>query len=175
MGRLSHIHKEHAAAPAVVKAKSADVAAIVELNKQFHKPLRGFVWDTPGWIAGEIAEGNYYVIRDAQGVAAAMCLPVGRHDADIHTMAVRADLHGQGLGKVLVDHAIDLCRKAGVRELSVMSYCSYGVKGFYEGCGFNCSGTRGRGDSEYYCFSMDIDAPEAAAAPRGPERAPSHG
>jgi N-acetylglutamate synthase-like GNAT family acetyltransferase len=153
----------------VAKAVLADAPQIADLNKQFHLDIADFRWDTVSWVKDEIKNDNYYVIRDDNGLAAALCLHQisSLRAGVIEAMAVRADLQGSGLGKVLVDHAITVSESRALRELIVESFCEYGVQGFYERCGFTrAAQTKQFRGHSYYCFSMKLRKPPLPAALR---------
>ncbi|MBY0359775.1 MAG: GNAT family N-acetyltransferase [Candidatus Obscuribacterales bacterium] len=142
---------------ALTLAQAADVAEIAVLNKQFHLDIPDFRWDTEAWIAEEIDQGRYYVLRDAKGVAAALCLHVLTEQSvgGVEAIAVRADLRGSGLGKILVNHAQRLAQGLSLEALVVESFCAYGLEVFYTKCGFvrddELQQFRGH---DYYRFEM---------------------
>jgi N-acetylglutamate synthase-like GNAT family acetyltransferase len=150
----------------VAKAVLADAPQVAELNKQFHLDIPDFRWDTVSWVKDEIENGNYYVIRDDKGLAAALCLHQisSLRAGVIEAMAVRADLHGSGLGKVLVDHAIAVSESRALKRLIVESFCEYGVQSFYEKCGFTrAAQTKQFCGHSYYSFSMTLRRPSLPA------------
>lgn len=142
---------------ALTLAQAADAAEIAVLNRQFHLDIPDFRWDTEPWIAEEIVHGRYYVLRDAKGVAAALCLHVLAEQTagGVEAIAVRADLHGSGLGKILVNHARRLAQGLSLKALVVESFCAYGLEVFYTKCGFvrdeQLQQFRGH---DYYRFEM---------------------
>jgi GNAT superfamily N-acetyltransferase len=120
------------------KADMNDVPGIVHLNRQFHLNIGDFRWDTQPWIEGQIRDGNYYVLRDSNSLVGAFCLAVSPQtfSGDIEAIAVRADVHGKGIGKVLIEQAKDICHSRSLKTLAVESFCEYGLDGFYMNCGF---------------------------------------
>lgn len=171
MAKLSHTHRRAAAGPKVQPATMRDLDEIVALNAQLRLPgIREdcFPWDKPEWVADQISEGNFYVTRDRKGITGAISVEPGRRAAELETMVVRQDMRHAGIGRVLVNHAIATCRKEGIGSLYVGSFCDYGVKGFYESCGFTCDGvSTGPSRKPFYSFSMDIQP--------APRHQPRHG
>lgn len=137
-------------------ANPDDTEEISLLNRQLRIDLPcSFPWDTPEWIAEEIAKGNYYVYRDREGIAGALCLRTDPQNGNIEAMAIRSNTHGQGIGRKLVEFAVSRCRLLNIGTLSVHSFCLYGVRPFYEKCGFTCVGdNRTYHEVPYYSFSM---------------------
>lgn len=143
----------------ITRASLSDVNQIAVLNRQFHLDMPYFPWDTPEWIEQEIRAGHYYVIRDADGIVGALCLHTNSQSgvAEIEAMATRANLHGQGIGRLLVEYAITLSRALNLRSLTVGSFCAYGVRPFYEKCGFTCAAeTRQYQGHQYFSFSLTL-------------------
>jgi GNAT superfamily N-acetyltransferase len=143
----------------LVKAQPSDVEGIATLNRQFHLPVKNFIWDTPEWVDHEARTGSYYVARDEKGLAGALCLHFKRavRNGVLEAIAVREDLHGQGIGRMMIKNAKDLCRRNGMKNLLVGSFHRYGLKEFYERCGFTCDPKPARYQGEkYHLFRMKI-------------------
>ncbi len=143
----------------ITTAGLSDVNQIAVLNRQFHLDMPFFPWDTPEWIEQEIRAGHYYVIRDESGIAGALCLHTNSQSGvgEIEAMAICANLHGQGIGRQLVEHAVLLCRTLKLRALTVGSFCQYGVRPFYEKCGFSCAADlRQFQGHSYFAFSLTL-------------------
>ena len=58
----------------IISAGIHDVEEIASLNELFRLDILQFLWNKPDWIAMQIRVGNYFVIRDEEGIAAALCL-----------------------------------------------------------------------------------------------------
>lgn len=120
----------------ITNAKSENLQAILELNRQFHLDIANFKWDTPEWINQEIKIGNYIVLKEQENVLGAMCLESRDDGVHIETIAIKNELHRKGLGKRLIDYAVDRTKKEGQRKLMVESFLDYGLEGFYIKSGF---------------------------------------
>lgn len=145
-------------------ASSDNVQRIMEFNKQFR--LHGSSicqWEKCEWVSERVDEGGYWVAYDPQGgdVAGAICLDKDDSSLCICTIAVDPARHGQGIGRLLIDFAIDYCRQSEATRLRLQSYVVYGVREFYEKCGFRCTNPH---SSTIYSFTMDVNRPEPGPA-----------
>ena len=68
----------------------------------------------------------------------------GTYVGHIEDVAVHPNFQGQGIGRLLIDHAIHICRVAGCYK--IVLYCSEAVRPFYEKSGFYYNGTEMRID-----------------------------
>lgn len=83
----------------------------------------------PEWFCIESAIANYAQDIRRMPTYVAVCdekvrgfLSLNRHNsytAEIHTMAVRREFHGNGLGKALIARAEQVCRELSVEYLEV--------------------------------------------------------
>lgn len=138
-------------------ANPAQASEIAKLNEQFHLDIPDFRWDTLAWVEEQIRLGNYFITADEQGVTGALCLLTHDDAGVIEAMAVRSDLHGTGVGRLLVDEAQAQSIERGLKTLVVESFCAYGVQGFYEKCGFiRAEELQQFHGHDYYCFSMTL-------------------
>jgi len=141
----------------VLKANKVDLEAITNLNRLFHLDFPWFRWDNPKWVEKEIKNGNCYIIKNEYGVIAAMCLRMLKEEGCIETIAVQENKQKSGVGRRLIEFAIDKSKISGKSKLTVESFCKYGVKEFYEKCGFV---TKDKIETfnghPYYCFSMKL-------------------
>jgi N-acetylglutamate synthase-like GNAT family acetyltransferase len=142
----------------LVKATPSEAIEIAALNKQLYLPMKDFRWSTQEWADAEIKEGRYYVLHDKSGVAGAICLHLPyKNIGVIEAIAVRSDLQGQGLGKRMIESAEEVLRKAGMEKVIVNSFHEYGVKDFYQRCGFECvSESPVFNGHSYYSFSKSL-------------------
>ena len=114
----------------ITKATQADLKAIVGLNKQFHLNTPGFMWDKKAWVSEEIEAGNFHVLKNHNSTYGAVCIHTDlsgllKSNAYIETIAVRKDMHGNGLGKQLIDFAKDKAKKEGKERLVIHSQCLF--------------------------------------------------
>lgn len=141
----------------IIKANKTDLESIVNLNKQFHLDFPWFKWDTIEWVEETIDNGDYYVMKDNDVVIGSICLKTLYNVCDVETIAVQKDKHKSGVGRELIEFAIEFAKKEGKNKLNVGSFCEYGTKGFYEKCGFITESKLSKYRRHpYYRFSMDI-------------------
>ena len=77
--------------------------------------------------------------------------------ASIDKLMVDKNAQGRGIGKFLVNYAIDWSRAIGKKKLIVESFLEYDVAKFYKNCGFTQDEDLGNYKGHpYYCFSMKI-------------------
>lgn len=125
----------------LVKAAPSEAVEIASLNKLLYLPMKDFRWSTQEWADAEIKEGHYYVLHDKSGVAGAICLHLLPQEKTgvIEAIAVRPDLQGLGLGRRMIEHAEKILLDTGMEKVIVESFHEYGVKNFYQQCGFQCA------------------------------------
>ena len=146
----------------IVKATLADLKSILEINQQLHLDIPDFRWDTELWAMEEIEQGNFYVAKDHKYAYGTLCLQMALEQfpetvAYIDAMAVSEDRHGLGIGKQMVDFAINESKKADKKTLQVESFHEYSVKEFYIKRGFKLQPELGEFNGHpYYVFSMNI-------------------
>jgi predicted N-acetyltransferase YhbS len=88
----------------------------------------------------QIADGHVFVAeRDGvvTGFAAVVPLPDGGSELD--ALFVEPHLWKQGIGRRLIDHAVDAARARGSSFLHVIGHPD--AEGFYVACGFRAAGT----------------------------------
>lgn len=121
----------------IVLASLEDVPDIVELNRQFHKNMKDFRWDSSDWIQTEVEHGNYYVAKkENQIVGAINVQEIPNLDMYIETIATDPDQHGSGIGRMLINFVKEKALSKGFKKLTVESFESYGIKDFYLKVGF---------------------------------------
>jgi len=149
----------------ISKAELSDAPGIAAINEQFNLDIPEFRWGKHSWVEEEIRKGNYCVTRDDKGVAGTLCLELASKEhrlaGVIEAMAIRSDLRGKGLGRMMIDHAKDICKhNPSVRRLVVESFCEYdpSVKRFYDGYGFHTAPKhRVFQGHEYYYMWMPLE------------------
>jgi len=139
-------------------AKKSDTQQIVALNEQFHLAIGEFVWDKPSWVVKEISKGNFFVIEKEGAILGAECLKSQARTLFIETIAVKKELHNQGIGRALIEHAKKKAKQLKKNTLTVESFFSYGLRGFYEKCGFKPDSPHVGHYNErpYYKFVMQV-------------------
>lgn len=84
-----------------------------------------------------------YVLEHAGRLAAAATMRFKREPCELVELAVAADLHGRGLGRLLVAHVLAEARARGRREVVVGTRStSAGNIIFYQKCGFRVHDVR---------------------------------
>ena len=126
----------------IIRLTSADAAtaeAISRLLKQLTSTPIDF---TESFLERIIAEGNaLFVLREEGEVVGMLTVgsyssPTGRK-AWIEDVVVDEALRGSGLGRVLVEHAIDYCREEGIGTVYLTSNPKrVAANGLYRSVGF---------------------------------------
>ena len=89
--------------------------------------------------ADKIAEGHVFVWEEAGAVLGfAVVLPRDDGAAELDGLFVEPDAWGRGIGRKLVDHAMDMARDEGCISLNVVA--NKRALGFYLACGFEALG-----------------------------------
>jgi len=89
--------------------------------------------------ADQIAEGHVFVWEEAGAVLGfAVVLPRDDGAAELDGLFVEPDAWGRGIGRKLVDHAMDMARDEGCISLNVVA--NKRALGFYLACGFEALG-----------------------------------
>lgn len=100
-------------APGLEILDPADISALVDLEEILFPGDSPWNWEM---FASELEAGNHYVVhRDAAGVIDGYAgLALRGDEAEVHTIGVRPDAQGVGLGRVLLRQLISA---AGSRRL----------------------------------------------------------
>ena len=112
------------------KAKVSDVS-------QIHKLINSFA-DKGEMLARSLSEiyeniRDYFVVRQDERIIACAALHVSWADlAEIRSLAVAAGCKGKGVGKMLINAAVDDAKSIGVKKLFALT-CE---KDFFERLGF---------------------------------------
>jgi GNAT superfamily N-acetyltransferase len=89
--------------------------------------------------ADQIAGGHVFVLEEAGAVLGfGVVLPRDDCDAELDGLFVEPDAWGRGIGRRLMDHAVELARGRGCHALKVVA--NKRALGFYETCGFGALG-----------------------------------
>jgi GNAT superfamily N-acetyltransferase len=112
-------------APLVVERHDGDRAQLRELFEEAE--------DSAAQLDGYIDAGVVLVARAGEEIVGHLQLAGG----EILNMAVAERRRGQGIGRALVEHAVDLARRDGRSELTVATASAdVGNLRFYQRCGF---------------------------------------
>ena len=89
-----------------------------------------------------VAEDDGEIVRYV-AVGRATRLESNRHVADIRGLAVAPDHQGRGLGRALVQAALDAARERGARKVTLRVLApNTAARALYESCGFVVEGVR---------------------------------
>jgi GNAT superfamily N-acetyltransferase len=102
-------------------------------------PLFRLAEDSDSELTGYLGRGEVLVARERGGIIGHVQIVAGDEDdvRELKSMAVRQAHQRRGVGRVLVDAAIDYCRRQGVRRLTVATAAAdIGNLRFYQRQGF---------------------------------------
>ncbi|MBI5631535.1 MAG: ribosomal protein S18-alanine N-acetyltransferase [Elusimicrobia bacterium] len=129
--------------PSVRPARPQDIEALFEIEKRWPT--------TPGWSREQFQreldfERSYFVVLElgglVRGYAGLWILPP---EAQVTTLAVAPEAAGQGLGRLLLGHLIELCRGRGLKKISLeASAKNERALRLYRGFGFRVVGRRAK-------------------------------
>jgi GNAT superfamily N-acetyltransferase len=145
----------------IIKAGMEHLDYLLELNKTLHLDIPKFEWDTKDYITEEISKGRCYIAKDTirgkdKFVGSISMTSYGK-TGGINKLMVDKSYQGKGIGKSLVNFAIDWSKARGKNELLVESFCQYNVAEFYKNCGFEQDkGLIYYHGTPFYCFTMKI-------------------
>jgi GNAT superfamily N-acetyltransferase len=157
----------------VRRAEPGDEAIVREILEDARRWLaaRGIVqWTRPfdeTWVADRIAAGEMFIAR-LDGAPAAVVRVLwsdqlfwsGREQGDaayIHTLAVRRDWAGQGIGADVLRWAADEARRHGRRLLRLdCAAANRALAAYYVGLGFAAVGSAVVGGETMMLFELDL-------------------
>lgn len=117
---------------------------IRKLAPDEHPPMDLLLLADPSqpMVESYINRGQCYVAEsDGNVVAVYVLLPTRPETVELVNIAVSESLHGQGLGKRMVMHAIDTARQQGYRTIEIGTGNSGVVQlALYQKCGFRITG-----------------------------------
>lgn len=92
-------------------------------------------------VQSYLADGDCYLAEDEDRVVGVYVLAQTKADkVEILNVAVREELHGQGMGKMLILDAIEKARLAGYKTIEIgTGNSSIGQLALYQKCGFRLS------------------------------------
>lgn len=102
-------------------------------------PLFRLAEDSESELTGYLGRGEVLVARERGGIIGHVQIVASDEDdvRELKSMAVRQAHQRRGVGRVLVDAAIDYCRRQGVRRLTVATAAAdIGNLRFYQRQGF---------------------------------------
>jgi len=89
--------------------------------------------------ADQIAGGHVFVwVENGEALGFGVVLPREDGDAELDGLFVEPDAWGRGIGRRLIDRAVEMARTRGCRALNVVA--NRRALGFYEKCGFEAHG-----------------------------------
>jgi GNAT superfamily N-acetyltransferase len=120
----------------IVKASEQDIDVILSLNQLLHVEASEFKGNTYEFVKQEVADGNYFVVKDRGKVVAAACIAPRDEGVYLETLSVSETYQGKGIGSALIEHAKKVTKELGSDKLIVDTYRQYSADGFYAKCGF---------------------------------------
>ncbi len=141
----------------IVKASAQDIEAIVTLNQLLKVDVPEFKGNTYDFVKQEVANGNYFVVKDRGKVAAAACISPRDEGVYLETLAVSEAYQRKDIGSELIEHAKKVTKGHGFDKLLVDTYCQYSADVFYTKCGFKKIPTMGKYKGKpYHKFLMKL-------------------
>lgn len=137
----------------IVPATLEDLEAIQDLHDQLDLPGEDQYWAKEPIILNRIIYGRLHTAKNGQ-LYGAMGLQPQHNFLQIETLAVDCSSKRKGIGRMLVDHAMQMTKELRKPELRVASRFEYGAKEFYLKCGFSLERTNDFTDT--YEFSMRV-------------------
>ena len=117
------------------EAKQSDLKYIIELSKALlHLDIPGFKWDKKEYISKSISEHQYFVEEDSNQLGGFIQLINKQKHVQLETLAVSNQ--GKGIGRELVNFAIEYAKKLKIHQIKVSSYQAYLAVPFYQKMGF---------------------------------------
>jgi GNAT superfamily N-acetyltransferase len=120
----------------IVKASEQDIDVILSLNQLLHVEATEFKGNTYEFVKQEVANGNYFVVKDRGKVVAAACIAPRDEGVYLETLSVSEAYQRKGIGSELIEHAKKITKELGCDNLIVETYRQYSADGFYAKCGF---------------------------------------
>jgi GNAT superfamily N-acetyltransferase len=120
----------------IVKASARDIDVILALNQLLHVEASEFKGNTYDFVEQEVANGNYYVVKDRGKVVAAACISPRDEGVYLETISVSEEYQKRGIGSELIEHAKKVTEDHGFDKLLVDTYRQYSADVFYTKCGF---------------------------------------
>ena len=109
-----------------------------------------------GQIRFLVKWGDYYGVTINGVLAGAICLITNKTYVEIEILTIHPDYQGIGLGKGLVEFAIDWAKRKKVKYLTVGSYSKLKTTRFYKKLGFTKIKSVNDGEWSYVDFEMEL-------------------
>jgi GNAT superfamily N-acetyltransferase len=135
----------------IEKATPAHLEEIIRINKAFDIMSPGFMNEYR--TQDMIDLGCFYIVKEDDEVVGAMCLTENYDLMTVYTIAVDEGHRRRGVGRALIEFAVDEGKRRGDTTLEVTSNKLFKTKDFYLRCGFALEADYGDG----YLFSMRIN------------------
>ena len=118
---------------------------IKRLTNQADLPMNLLLLADPSeeQVMSYVNEGECYVAvaNGGEVVGVYVLLQKGEHTAEIMNVAVAEHIQGQGLGKKLVSHALEVAKSLGMLKVDIgTGNSSIGQLALYQKCGFRITG-----------------------------------
>jgi len=141
----------------IVQASEQDIETILSLNQLLHVEASEFKGNTYDFVKQEVAEGNYFVVKDREKVIAAACISPRDEGVYLETIAIFEAYQRKGIGSDLIEHAKKVTQDHGSDKLFVDTYCQYSADVFYTKCGFRKMPTWAKYKGKpYHKFVMEL-------------------
>jgi ribosomal protein S18 acetylase RimI-like enzyme len=108
-------------------------------ERNAYLPLLLLADDSESEVIGYYEKGDLYVLDDAAArpLAVTLTIPEPEGSVELKAVAVRDQLHGQGIGKRMLSAVLADLKERGVKRVTVgTASCSIGVLAFYQKAGF---------------------------------------
>ena len=141
----------------IVKASTQDIELILALNQLLHVEASEFKGNTYDFVKQEVANGDYFVVKDRGKVVAAACISPRDEGVYLETISVSKEYKKKGIGSELIEHAKKIAKDHGCDTLLVDTYCQYSADVFYTKCGFKRTPTMTKYKTKpYHKFVMKL-------------------
>ncbi|WP_210365203.1 GNAT family N-acetyltransferase [Bacillus sp. REN3] len=104
-------------------------------------------------VSGYLSDGITYIAESQDGISGVIVLlPKSPVTSEIINLAVKEDSQGKGIGKLLLQHAIDAAKKAGFKRIEIgTGNSSINQLAMYQKAGFRITGV----DKEFFIRNYD--------------------
>lgn len=154
------------------------IGRIAQLHGESYASLAGFGLNFEALVARELAgfcenhdptrDGLWLALRDGsiEGAAAVQSTGMPFGQAHLRWFIVAEALRGEGIGRMLLDHAIGFCRAAGQTSLDLWTFAGLdAARRLYEGAGFRLAheqrGRRWGAEVTEQRFQLDLRQTQA--------------
>ncbi|MBN2087938.1 GNAT family N-acetyltransferase [Candidatus Peregrinibacteria bacterium] len=116
----------------VIKASKKHIPDIAKINEVLDTPH--FCRSNKELIEKNISKEHYFIAVDNKKVLGAMAIILDEGIYEIDSLATSQEK--KGIGKMLIDFAVEKCKKEKVPKLWCWSLARYKARGFYKKMGF---------------------------------------